>query len=115
MFFAFYLFSTLAIALRLGWHMATRLDHFDWHYGEPWLHFMLTLLLWPLLLLRPHALQRALIAPDFAVRDRLGINLAARARALAVETTPAPVAAAKLSTSRTATHHHGPDRALLSH
>lgn len=80
--FTLYLTLTALIALRLGWHMATRLDRFDWQYGEPWLHFGLTLALWPVLLLRPKALRRTLIHPEFTTRDQLGISLAARARAL---------------------------------
>jgi hypothetical protein len=53
-----YLVGAALMAVRLGWHMAFRLDRFDWHNsrGDIWLQFLLFSLLWPLMLLRPQIL-----------------------------------------------------------
>jgi hypothetical protein len=50
-----YLIGAAVVAARLGWHMAFRLDAFDWHYAKSdiWTSLILYTLLWPLLLLDP--------------------------------------------------------------
>jgi hypothetical protein len=49
----------LLVAIRLGWHMAFRLDKFDWQYSksEIWGSFILDSLLWPVLFLQPQNLM----------------------------------------------------------
>ena len=55
---AFYLLGIALTSLRLGWHMAFRLDQFDWQYAQRdvWLMFVVASLLWPLLLFCPKVL-----------------------------------------------------------
>lgn len=43
----------LLVGLRFAWHMAFRLDRYDWHYGSVWGEFWLSVLLWPLFLMKP--------------------------------------------------------------
>lgn len=68
---------TLLVVLRLGWHMAFRLDSYDWRYGEVWPNFWLTLLLWPLALIKPHIL----ISPKLTSANEF-VDLPARYREL---------------------------------
>ena len=72
-----YLAATLLVAVRLSWHMAFRLDQFDWHYGDVWTNFWFSVLLWPVLLTKP----RLLISPNFRSAPG-GVDLAERAREL---------------------------------
>lgn len=72
-----YVACTLIVAVRLAFHMRWRLDRFDWHNGDVWSNFWITLLLWPLALIKP----RIIISPVLTSRF-LGIDLAARAREL---------------------------------
>jgi hypothetical protein len=60
---AIYLLAVALVALRLGWHMAFRLDRFDWQYArrDVWFILIVASLLWPLLLLRP----KVLLNPDY--------------------------------------------------
>ncbi|MGB4115377.1 MAG: hypothetical protein WBK51_02385 [Polaromonas sp.] len=46
------------IALRLGWHLAFKLDRYDWSYNRLgiWVAFLLSIFFWPLLLLKPSVL-----------------------------------------------------------
>ncbi|MCX7246302.1 MAG: hypothetical protein NTX31_01270 [Burkholderiales bacterium] len=55
---AVYLTVAVAVAIRLGWYMVTRLDHFDWHHSKPeiWGMFIFATLLWPLVATDPMAL-----------------------------------------------------------
>lgn len=76
-----YMGVTTALALRLGWHMAFRLDRYDWRFGDVWMSFWLTLVLWPLLLLKPTPFLKILITPPFGGSVG-GVNLAAREREL---------------------------------
>ena len=57
-----YLAGLLLVAMRLAWHMAFRLDRFDWQYArrDVWFIFFVASLLWPLLLFRP----KLLLNPD---------------------------------------------------
>jgi len=74
----------LFIALRLGWHMIFELDRYDWQYnrGDIWTSFALSVVLWPLMLIKPLNLidPRKLfegsfgIAARMRVRDELWIN-----------------------------------------
>ena len=50
-----YLAGVVLTAVRLGWHMAVHLDGFDWRYSKAnnWTVFILSMLLWPLTLIRP--------------------------------------------------------------
>ena len=80
-----YMGVTMVQALRLGWHMAYRLDRYDWRFGEVWMSFWLTVVLWPLLLLKPRAFLKILITPPFGgpIGGGIGgVNLAAREREL---------------------------------
>lgn len=72
---AIYLGGCVLVALRFGWHMAFRLDRYDWHYGSVWGNFWMSVVLWPLLMTKP----RSLVHPDFS-SSTLGIDLAANAR-----------------------------------
>ncbi|MCG7932565.1 MAG: hypothetical protein N0E44_21325 [Candidatus Thiodiazotropha lotti] len=47
-----YYAGTLVVALRLIWHMAHKLDKYDWHYNRShiFLSFIFYVLLWPILL-----------------------------------------------------------------
>lgn len=72
-----YLAGALAVAVRFAWHMAYRLDHFDWRYGDVWPNFWFSVLLWPLLLKKP----QLLIFPSFRSAPG-GIDLAQREREL---------------------------------
>jgi hypothetical protein len=58
-----YLAGAVLVALRLGWHLAFRLDRFDWQYDkvEKWAGFGFGVLAWPLFLLRA---PRNLIDPS---------------------------------------------------
>lgn len=47
------------VALRLGWHVAFRLDAYDWRYGHVWRSFIFSCVLWPFLLARPRELWQA--------------------------------------------------------
>ncbi len=60
----------------LGWHMAFRLDRFDWHYskGDVWGAFVLSTLLWPLML-------RNLMAPTKLFEGNYGIAASRREEA----------------------------------
>jgi hypothetical protein len=53
-----YLAGVCLTAARLGWHMAFRLDRFDWHYAKSdnWLMFIFATILWPLMLKMPEKL-----------------------------------------------------------
>jgi hypothetical protein len=53
-----YLIGVVIIAARLGWHMAFRLDKFDWHWAkdEIWITSVVCTVLWPLMLLKPRNL-----------------------------------------------------------
>lgn len=66
---AFYIYCgcTLLVATRLGWHMVFRLDRFDWRYGDVWPNFWITLLLWPLALIKP----QILLSPNFSYSSDL--------------------------------------------
>lgn len=70
----YFLGGTL-VALRFGWHMAFRLDRYDWHYGDVWANFWLSVFLWPLLLTKPSTL----IHPSFS-STVLGTDQAENAR-----------------------------------
>lgn len=49
-----YIGGAIVVAARLGLHMNTQLDRFDWTYNKPdiWASFVLTTTFWPLLLFR---------------------------------------------------------------
>ena len=82
--FYIYCGGALLVALRLGWHMIFELDRYDWHYnrGDIWTSFALSVVLWPLMLIKPLNLidPRKLfegsfgIAARMRVRDELWIN-----------------------------------------
>ncbi|QSA97498.1 hypothetical protein [Methylococcus sp. EFPC2] len=77
-----YLIGAAAVGVRLGWHMAFRLDVFDWHYakGDIWTSLIFKTLLWPLLLLRP----ACLLAPHpLFIEDSFCLKIAASQRELA--------------------------------
>jgi len=44
-----YLAGAVVVGIRLGWHMVTRLDQFDWRYSKShiWTSFVLSVLFWP--------------------------------------------------------------------
>ena len=71
-----YIYGSALVAVRFGWHLAYRLDRFDWHYGkvEIWFKFIVSVILWPLLLLWP----RLLLKPFLILKDQY--NQAERAR-----------------------------------
>lgn len=50
-----YLFVTLLVAIRLGWHMLARLDAYDWHHNKAgiWGKCLLSCIAWPLLFIKP--------------------------------------------------------------
>lgn len=50
-----YLAGVVLIGVRLGWHLAFRLDKFDWQYSkfQIWVSFVISSLLWPLILRNP--------------------------------------------------------------
>lgn len=68
---ATYLVGITLVALKLGWHMAFRLDRFDWQYAkrDMWRLFVLASLIWPLLLLTPRVLfdPRRLFQRNFSL------------------------------------------------
>jgi hypothetical protein len=76
---AFYLLGVALTSLRLGWHMAFRLDRFDWQYArrDIWLIFVVASLLWPLLLFRP----RVLLNPGSLFQVNFSIAASARIEA----------------------------------
>ena len=76
-----YLGWTALVALRLGWHMRYRLDWFDWQYGDVWPSFWMSLLMWPLLMLKPGTFIDFLRDPKLS-GTVAGIDLAAREREL---------------------------------
>lgn len=50
-----YLAGAALTGIRLGWHLIFRLDKFDWQYSkfQIWVSFVVSTLLWPLMLLKP--------------------------------------------------------------
>jgi hypothetical protein len=74
-----YIAGAVLTGVRLGWHMAFRIDRFDWIYSKSniWMSFVLSTLLWPLILMPP----RNLIEPAKLFEGSFGrAGLAARAR-----------------------------------
>ena len=53
-----YLLGILAVAIRYGYHMIFELDKYDWTYSREsiWVSFILSSVLWPILLIRPRLL-----------------------------------------------------------
>lgn len=76
-FFTAYAAVAALVAARLGWHMARRLDRFDWHHNKPeiWGFFFVFSLLWPIALVKP----QILIKPD-ELFDELNYSIAMRER-----------------------------------
>lgn len=75
-----YLALMLLVALRLGWHVVFRLDRYDWHHNKMgiWVGFALSVVLWPLLLLKPQTLinpASSFAGYGAAARDREGDRL----------------------------------------
>jgi len=71
-----YIYGGAFVAVRIGWHLAFRLDRFDWRYGkvEIWFKFIMSVILWPLLLIWP----RLLLQPSLILKDQY--NQAERTR-----------------------------------
>ena len=85
-----YVACTVLIALRLAWHMRFKLDRFDWQYGSVWSSLWLSLLLWPVLLLKPRCFIDFLRNPELS-SGVMDINPAARERELnRLRTCPPP-------------------------
>ncbi len=75
-----YLAGTILLAARLGWHMVFRFDRFDWFYskGNIRASFVVTLLLWPLLLVKSSIMLGIILDPSKLFEGDLGF--AARMR-----------------------------------
>ncbi len=75
-----YLAGTILLAARVGWHMVFRFDRFDWFYskGEKRASFVVTILLWPLLLVKPSIMLGIILDPSKLFEQDLGF--AARMR-----------------------------------
>jgi len=77
-FFHLYWSIALLVALRLVWHMVFRLDRYDWHYsnGDIWMSFALSVVFWPLMLMRPRNLidPRKLFEGSFGIAGRMRIR-----------------------------------------
>lgn len=74
-----YIAGAVLTGVRLGWHMAFRIDRFDWRFSRAniWTSLVLSTLLWPLLLMTP----RDLIDPQKLLKGGVGfVDFAARAR-----------------------------------
>ena len=73
-----YAVGVVLVALRLGWHMMFRLDRYDWQYSRPhiWTTFTLTVLLWPLMVIKP----RNLVQPDKLFEGSFNIASSMRER-----------------------------------
>jgi len=77
-FFYVYCGGALLVALRLGWHMIFKLDRYDWYYnkGDIWISFALSVVLWPLMLIKPRNLidQRKLFEDRFGIAARMRVR-----------------------------------------
>ncbi len=84
--FHIYWSFALLVALRLGWHVIFKLDHYDWHYskGDIWISFLFSVVLWPLMLFKP----RNLIDPQKLFEGSFGIAGRMRVRAELLENPP---------------------------